>query len=417
MKQKVKKLLKHPLIYGSGIVMVGNLIANFFNFLFNIFMNKSLSVSDYGIFLSVMSLIVFPGLVATAIIPVVVRFAGGYFAKNDFSSLRGLYIKINKMLLVIGAIFFMVFFLAIPGISNFFHINDKNILLMTDIIIFFGVIGVINMAFLQAKLAFSFQVFINFLNAIIKLLLSIIFVYAGYSVGGATIAMIVAGIAAYIVSFVPLKFVFDRKISVPFISTKDLFLYGFPSSLTLIGLTSLISADILLVKHFFDPHQAGLYGGLSLLSRIIFFVSAPIGTVMFPLIVQKQSKNENYHNTFKLSLLLVFVPSMLLTIFYAIFTKFSISMLLKQEYFVISPYVVPFALFISLYSVLSIICNFYLSIKKTRIFIPIILGALLQVILINFYHQTFMQIILISLIITFVLVLSLLLYYPYATKR
>ncbi len=46
-------------------------------------MNKYLSVADYGIFLSVMSLIVFPGLVATAIVPVVVRFAGDYFAKND----------------------------------------------------------------------------------------------------------------------------------------------------------------------------------------------------------------------------------------------------------------------------------------------------------------------------------------------
>jgi|SRR6185369_16570811 len=415
--KKVRELLKNPLIYGSGIVLIGNFIANFFNLLFNIFMNKNLSVADYGTFLSVMSLIVFPGLVATAIIPVVVRFAGTYFAQNDFPRLRGLYFKIKKMLLLIGVGFFIIFLLAIPTIGNFFHINDRNILFMTDFIIFFGVIGVINMAFLQAKLAFAFQVFVNLLNAIIKLILSIAFVFAGFSVGGATMAMLIGGIAAYVVSFIPMKFIFDNKISSPSISTKELLLYGLPSSITLIGLTSFISSDILLVKHFFNPHDAGLYGGLSLLSRIIFFVTYPIATVMFPLIVQKQSKNENFTNTFKLSLLIVLVPSVLLTIFYAVFTKFSISILLKPEYFVISPYVVPFALFICCYAVLSIVCNFFLSIKKTRIFIPVISGALLQIFLIYLYHQTFLQVIYISLAITFVLVCLLLLYYPYATKR
>src|SRR5690349_12091160 len=117
MKKKAKELLKHPLIYGSSIVLVGNFIANIFNLFFNIFMSKNLSVANYGIFLSVMSLIVFPGLVATAIIPVVVRFAGDYFATNDYSHLRGLYIKIKKMLLLIGFMFFFVFLLVTPLIS------------------------------------------------------------------------------------------------------------------------------------------------------------------------------------------------------------------------------------------------------------------------------------------------------------
>ena len=88
MRERAKQLIKHPLIYGSSIVVIGNLVANFFNFLFNIFMNKHLSVADYGVLLSIMSLIAFPALIGTAIIPVVVRFAGSYFAKNNFSLLR-----------------------------------------------------------------------------------------------------------------------------------------------------------------------------------------------------------------------------------------------------------------------------------------------------------------------------------------
>jgi len=416
MKKKIKEALEHPLIYGSSIVIIGNLIANFFNFIFNIFMLRNLTVTEYGVFASIMSLIVFPALVGNAIGPMVVRFAGDYFAKESISLLRGLYIKINKLLLVASIVTFFVFLLLIPTISSFFHLRDTNILLMTDVIIFFSLIGVINMAFLQAKLAFLFQVIVNFLNAIIKLALGVILVLFGYSVGGATFALLVAGIICYVVSFMPLRFIFQNKIQTPSISTKELFSYGLPSALTLLGLTSFISADIMLVKHFFDPHQAGLYAGLSLISRIIFYVSAPIGTVMFPVIVQKHSRKENFTNTFKLSLLLVLMPSIAMTILYSLFPNFFV-VIFKTDYLSVASLLWIFSLFISLYCLLTILSTFYLSIQRTKIFIPIILGAILQIFLIYFFHQTFLQIIEISLIITFVLVCLLLLYYPYATKR
>ncbi len=418
MRQQAKNIIKHPLIYGSTIVVLGGLIANFFNFLFNLYMSRSLSISDYGILASVMSLIGFPALFISAIIPVVVRFAGDYFALNNFPLLRGLYVKIKKLLFYIAIVFFVCFLYFIPSISGFFHIENKIILILADLIIFFTIIGVINMAFLQAKLAFTFQVLVGLVNALLKFSVGILLVNLGYSISGAVFAMVIAGVSSYFFSFIPLKFIFDRKIILPTIKIKELISYGIPSSLTLFGLTSFISVDIMLVKHFFDPHQAGLYAGLSLISRAIFYLSAPIGTVMFPLIVQKHSKSENFTNTFKISLLLVFVPSLLLTIFYSFFPKFSILFFLKnQEYLAINSLLVPFAIYISLYSLLSIISNFYLSIKKTKVFLPIILGAILQVTLIYFYHHTFLQIISISLAITFLLVTGLLLYYPYATKN
>ena len=54
---------------------------------------------------------------------------------------------------------------------------------------------------------------------------------------------------------------------------------------------------LILVKHFFSPHDAGIYAGLSLIGRVIFFFSAPIASVMFPVIVQKYARKENYENT------------------------------------------------------------------------------------------------------------------------
>ncbi|HWY80309.1 MAG TPA: oligosaccharide flippase family protein [Candidatus Sulfotelmatobacter sp.] len=418
MKQNAKRIIQHPLILGSGIVVIGNLFANFFNFLFNLFMSRTLSVTDYGVLASVMSLIAFPLLVSTSLGPIVVQFAGNYFATGNFPLLRGLYIKMTKLLFIIAFIFTILFFCFISAVSNFFHIENKLILFVTDAILFFAVINVINISFIQAKLAFVFQVLINLLNSVSKFILGVIFVLLGYSVSGAVFAILIGLVSAYLFSFIQLKFIFDRKITVPHIETKELISYGIPASITLMGLTSFISTDIMLVKHFFDPHQAGLYAGLSLIGRVIFFVSAPIGSVMFPIIVQKYSKNENFTRTFNLSLLLVFLPSLFITIFYMLFPKFAILFFLKrEEYLAVSNLITPFAIFIVLFSLLSIIANFYLSIKKTEIYIPILLGAIVQAVLIYFYHQSFQQIILISLTITLILVLILLLHYHRVIRR
>src|SRR5882724_2602955 len=418
MKYKAKQFLNHPLVYGSSIVILGNLFANFFNFLFNLFMSRNLSVAEYGVLASVIAFIGFPNLAVGAVIPLIVHFAGNYFATGKLAMIRGLYLQMIKFLLLIGLVISFLFLIFIPQFSAFFHINDIGILLLTDFMIFITFISVINVAFLQAKLAFFFQVFMSIFGALVKFSLGAVLVLSGFAVGGAVFALFVSFLVTYLISFLPLKFIFDTKIVSPKVEMKELFSYGIPSALTLVGLTSFISSDIVLVKHFFNPTSAGMYAGLALIGKVIFYLSAPIGSVMFPLIVQKHSKNENFTNTFKLSLFFVLLPSVLLTIFYYFFPEFTILFFLKKkEYLTVRPLLWLFGTFMSLYGVLTIISNFYLSIKKTKIFIPIMIGAFLQIIFIFLYHQTFLQIVTISSIITFLLVCSLLLYYPYATKK
>lgn len=418
MKQTAKKLIKHPLIYGSSIVVFGGILSNFFNFLFNLFMSRSLSITDYGTLATIISLITFPALIVTAVNPVIIRFAGDYFAKNNNTLLHGLYNKFFKLLLIIGIIVFVSSVVFLKQIAYFFHISNYPILVLAAFYISLAFISVINLSFLQAKLAFGFQVVVNLVSAIVKLILGILFITFGYSVTGAVVSLVISAIGSYLISFLPLRFIIFSKIQSPEIETKELFHYGLPSALALFGLVSFISSDIILVKHFFDPIQAGQYAGLSLVGRIIFYISAPIGGVMFPIIVQRHTKGINFSNTFKLATGLVLIPSVLLTTFYFLFPKFTILFFLKRTaYLSVTPLLGLFGLYITLYCVVYLFANFFLSIKKTRIYFPILIGAILQVVLIYFYHQSFLQIIMISMGLVLLLMIGFLLYYPYATKK
>lgn len=418
MKARAKQLIKNPLIYGSSIVVIGNLLANFFNFLFNIFMTRNLSNADYGVLATIISVFSFPAFIAAATVPLVINFAGNYFAQGKLDMVRGFYGQIMQFFFIIGIILFILFILFIPYISDFLHIHDMPLLIMTAFIIFFGAISIINIAFIQAKLAFRALVLVNIVGAVSKLALGVSAVLLGFMVNGVVGAIFLSALLAYIVSFIPIRFIFTKKKDAPKVSTKELLSYGIPSMLTWVGLTSLISIDIILVKHFFDPTSAGIYAAMALIAKVIYYVSSPIGSVMFPIVVQKYSNNENFSNTFKLSLLLVFAPSLILSLAYFLFPDPTILFFTKKtENLVVSPMLGSFGIFMSLYTLLYIIASFYLSIKKTKVFIPILLGAIIQIILIYRYHQSFEQIINISLTVTGVLVCILIGYYYFGIRK
>ena len=227
------------------------------------------------------------------------------------------------------------------------------------------------------------------------------------------LAVFISGVIPLILSFIYLRFVFlSNANNSNKLRFKNLLSYGLPSSLATLGMASLISTDILLVKHFFDPLSAGIYAGLSLVGKVIFFFTAPIGSVMFPLIVKKYARNESYNNIFKLAIALVFVPSILISIFYFLYPDISISFFIKNEIYLSASGILGlFGIFIATYSLISLFVYYFLSIKKTKVYIPVILGAISQILLIIFYHDRLFTIVVISLVISLILLAMLVIYY------
>jgi len=413
-----KKFLKQELIKGSIYIFIGGIFANIFNFLFNLFMSRNLAVEDYGILASVISLI---GLVTTpvgAVIPTVINFAGSRFAKEEYEEIRIFFLKIIKPLILIGFIFLFSFIIFTKSIGDFFHIKDQSLVVTAGFIVFVVYVGVINGGLLQAKLAFKFISFLNLITSLIKLLIGVFLVFLGFNLKGVMWALALSSVVPFFISFIPLRFVFrsQRHVSNT-IHFKNLLSYGIPSSLATLGLASLISTDILLVKHFYDPQQAGVYAGLSLVGRAVFFLTAPIGTVMFPLVVQKYARNESYSNILKTAIALVFIPSILISIFYFLYPDFVIGFFIKNKiYLSASRLLGLYGIFITIYSLISLLVYYFLSIKKTKVYIVVIFSAIAQALLITLYHDSLLKVVIISLIVSTMLLISLLFYYIKVTR-
>lgn len=406
-------LLKHELVTGSIYIFVGSMIANVFNLFFSLFMSRNLTVESFGILTSTVSLIILMVTPVGSIVPTIVSFAGSHFAKEDYGSVKALFLKIIKPLLVVSLAVFLYFIVFASYIGDFFKIADSSIIIIAGATVVLAYIGVVISGLLQARLAFKFISLFHLISSMSKLAIGIMLVFLGLNVKGAVLAVFISGVIPAIFGFIYLKFVWESKINKEGkINFKNILSYGIPSSLATLGMTSLVSTDILLVKHFFDPLQAGVYAGLSLVGKVIFFFTAPIGSVMFPLIVKKHAKSESYNNIFKIAIVIVFVPSIFISTFYFLYPDFSISFIIKNEtYKSASGLLGLFGLFITTYSLITLFVYYFLSIKKTSVYIPVLLAALGQLLLITFYHGSFSMIVTISLLVALILLVVLVAYY------
>lgn len=399
MKKLISSIIKNPLISGSAMMFFGTLLGNFFNFMFNFYMSRNLSVIDYGTLSSLVSIILLCSLASESFVPTIVHFSGSFFAKNQHEKVIALFWYLNKYMYFIGGGFFIFFVMMRSQIGDFFKINEGFLVMMVGFIVLFSFAGALNRAILQAKLEFKYISFINISAAFSKLISGILLVLLGFQIFGAMWAFFISFFIAYLLSFLPLSFIFKKTQTSSEVTLKKFLDYGGPATMTLLGLTFFITIDIMLVKHFFPPEQAGIYAGLSLLGRIIYFFTAPITSVLFPLVVQKHTRQEKFHHLFILGITIVFVSSIGMVFFYYLLPEVLIKILLKKdEYLVIKPLLGIFGIYMLLYSMLFLVSNFFLAIKKIKVFIPILLAACAQSILIWMYHETFLQVIWISII-------------------
>lgn len=408
----LKTVIRHPVISGASLIFFGTLFANIFNFLFNVYMFQTLTPADNGVLATIVSFILLFTLIADSLMPTVVHFAASYFAKNEIDKIRGLFWKFLKIFFIIGAILILVFLVTSPAVAGFFKIDNKWLVILAACIVFVNMMANLNRAIIQAKLLFGYISFVNAATSIAKLAGGVLLVFLGLRVYGALYGFLLGSLIGYLVTFFPLAFLFKNRRLKSDVTLRQLVSYAGPSSVSLLSVTLLITADLLLVKHFYPPEEAGVYAGLSLLGKIIFFLTAPIAMVMFPLVVQRRTRQEKYLHLFMVAFALVSLLSLGVVFFYFLFPEFSIRILLKQDaYLAVKPILGLFGIHMSLFSLLFLTTNFYLSVKKTKVCIPLFCGAVGQFLLLWFIHDSFFHVTIVSLSVVSLLLISLLLYY------
>lgn len=416
MRERIHRIVRHPLISGSAIILIGSLVGNFFNYIFNLSMGRLLSVSEYGILASLISIISIFSVFSSTITTVFTKFSASYIGQNKKELIGPLLRRGSVYVGVIGLGVLALLVILGTQVSSFLHIENVILIYYIALVLFVLFLSSVFYGALQGLLKFMSYSINYILYSIIKVIIGIGLVLLGFKILGAVLGLAIATLLGYFMLFIPLREFFinkDEKILPKLNLKSELSKYALPVFLSGLGMTMITSVDIILVKHFFSDVAAGQYAALSLMGRAIFFTISPITFVFFPLIAQKKEKKENLSGTILLASALIGIPLVLASFIYFLLPHLVLRVFFPaQVYTSLSSSLGPFSVFIILYTFSYFLNSYYLSIGKIKVFILTIIATASEILFIVFFHRDIAQIINGLIVISFLLLISLLLYYP-----
>src|SRR5258706_3018746 len=405
----IKKLLNHPLFSGSMLMVGGNMFANIINYIYQVVMGRNLGIVGYGELSSVFAIFYIVTIVPISASPSIIKFIS---SSKNHSEAAYIYNKLNHLIFKLGLALAIIVFVLSPFISNFLHIKLFEVLVIAPVV-YLSLITIINQSLLQGVLQFWGNVGPNVLSSAIKLVLGVAFVAIGWHVFGAIMGVLLGAILGYLYSlYLAKKFLGKVKPKGSFDFNKFL-KYSFPVLVFSFAFPSFFTMDLILVKHFFSDVNAGIYATLSILGKIIYFAAAPIAGVMFPLVSGRHSRGEKYFQLLLISLLITIFVSLTIVAVYALFPGIILQMFAKGNSLIPAGHLVWMGLFICFYTVSFFMVNFFLSIDETKIVILPLVIAILQIILICFFHSSLLIVIQISLVLMVILFVMLFSYLVY----
>jgi O-antigen/teichoic acid export membrane protein len=281
---KSENLLSHNLIVGAGTMLAGVL-----GVAFQSLVSHQLRPAEYGAVFAVITLITFIGLPASAFTLLMAREASRDRADRQYMRSTALLQGGNRTLMLVGIACATAFALASPLMARFLDLPVP-LLLAAAAGIPFGLALPLLLGEFQGEqrfLAFSLlatgQAGLKLIGALV---LGIVYgplgIVAGISLGSAVLYLVAARML-------------QRKLSitakVPWVRPAAVYLALIvPSTL---ALAVLLSADVLIVKHFFPSRQAGEYAAVAAMGRAIFWGATGVVGVLFPKIVVRESQGRS----------------------------------------------------------------------------------------------------------------------------
>lgn len=415
MKKKIvlfKKIISNPLFSGSFLMIVGSNFANAINYIYHTLMGRILGPSSYSELAAILSIINLVGIVTVTLSLVVTKFVSSAKNEKEVKELIGWF---SKKINILAFFVLVIFLISSKYISAFLNLSSTIPVIIMSFVLFISFPTFLLRASLQGLLKFKDIVSTLILEHTLKLILGLILVILGFSVSGATFGILISVLSVWILAK---KMVGNYYSGIDFNpdKIKSIFLYSLPVFIQSLSISSLISMDLVLVKHFFVSYEAGLYAALSTLGKIIFFACGPIVAVMFPMVSGKYSKNKRYMNHFLYSIGLTISIAFCILVIYYFFPETAILLLFGSEYIEASGLLVWFGLYMTLFTLAYFLTNFFLSIGKTEVVLLPVVAALFQITGIWLYHGSLLNVIEVSLVSVFVLLISLLIYFKLVVK-
>lgn len=377
------------LFTNSLIFFVGNIILSFFNYLYNAKMGKLLGPSDYSIIGSLLAFIAILTIPTNAVATVAMRFTAHYHAKNQDGTINTFLRRFGKTLGLIGLGVALLIMLFSGALVHYLKLPSASPIIVMAPVLIFAILLPLNRGILQGLQNFTQAVLNQGIDPLLKLTLGVITVKIGLGINGALGAIVISSCVAYLASFWPLRSITSQPQAEIKQIPDDVKNFSVIALVAFLLATVLMNIDILMVKHYLPPYQAGLYTALSVIGKIILYVTSPITSVMFPMISDLQGRDEKHYRILLQSIVLLTVVGLIGVAGYFLIPNLVVKTLYGAAFLPVAPLLGLFGIVMLLYSLVNLWINYFLSIGEKNFVWWLGLSVIVEIALLLTRHANF----------------------------
>ena len=403
-------LKKHPLLLSGTTLAAGLMAANVINLFFNAWLGRVVTAEEFGIIALINTFMYIGGMFYNALSATTVHETGNIESRSSSASAAAFFSSFTRQILKINVLVAIIWALLVPFTSSFFHIANPLILyLFTPLLIFYPLVG-LGRGYLQGKLFFALTGFIIFLEPLIKLISAWFllelnlhtWIYASIYISAVLTGLIAISLSLYYKpnSKSQIKYKFPHK-------------FFWAAFLTGVSTISFLALDMILVKHFLPPEEAGQYAFLTLLGKIIYFLGSILNVFTISLVSRETQNTNNPQTSFywlfggSAALCLIGILTL------GVFGGFFIPLIFGGKADAVIPYSLMYVSAIALFTLGSIIVTYHLA-RKNYLFPFLSLGmSLLLTIGILIFNNNLTQIVYILFTVGFINITGLLIAHLY----
>lgn len=379
-------------ITGGGFLVACLMTGNVLNFVYNAYLGRALNFEEFGLITLINTLTYIVSIFLIALTATVNHTSAFLAGKEKKIAGIGFLQRIQRKTIIITLTVTALWIIAIPFMAEFFQVESLYPLLWFSPIIFFSAAKSNNRGFLQGNMFFSAVGIILLSESLSKLVAA----YAIITLGYPSLTYLSITFSS-LISFICAYFFTRQKVST--VKEPDFPHHPFPFRFFLAAVLSGLSTnafltfDITLVKHYLSPELAGQYALLSLIGKMIFFVSSLVNIFVITLVSRDEGAHKNSHETFYKIFIVILIMVSVATILLGYFGKLFVPFLFGSRSLVIVQFLERYTLTIMFFTLANTIATYQLAREKYLFTILSLIMSSIMIAGIMFRHSGIYQII------------------------
>jgi O-antigen/teichoic acid export membrane protein len=392
----VRRALASDFLRHSALVFGATMAGNVLNYLFNFALSRRLGVEGFATLSSLVSFIMIFSIPASIVTLVIVKYTATFHAAGDTQRVR----RLSQVLLkwtAVAAIGALALGLSLHGaVSEFLRIPDDAAVPLCIGILALSLVTPSVRAILQGEQDFVRYSVSTVLEVLLKVAVAVVLVYSGFGVVGAMSGWILGTTTAllYTIWAVMRKHGSAADASVRLsLDMRRLLQTTLGVGLASAFLIIMSFADVMLVKHYFVPKEAGLYAAVNLTGKVVLFLAGFVPAVLLPKAVAKSERGENPIALLMQSVAVTLAMSGCALAVFGMEPALVVRILAGRDFIAAAPYVLQYDAAMCLLAVATLLVNFKIGIHRFDFLYG--LGAVLvcEIVAIALFHRTLWDIV------------------------